>query len=161
MEKAEPNIMRRKPRDAKAGIFSDGMGVDIAYQGVLVTILTIASYFIGHFMETGNWEITNSAHGMTMAFLTMSMAEIFHSFNMRSQRGSIFRLGSQNKLLWFAGIGSLLATTLVCEVPFLANAFGFASVDVVEYLIAIALGLIVIPVVEIVKLIQRASHKNK
>ena len=89
-EKAEPNIMRRKPRDAKAGIFSDGMGVDIAYQGVLVTILTIASYFIGHFMETGNWEITNSAHGMTMAFLTMSMAEIFHSFNMRSQRGSIF-----------------------------------------------------------------------
>ena len=160
-EKAEPNIMRRKPRDAKAGIFSDGMGVDIAYQGVLVTILTIASYFIGHFMETGNWEITNSAHGMTMAFLTMSMAEIFHSFNMRSQRGSIFRLGSQNKLLWFAGIGSLLATTLVCEVPFLANAFGFASVDVVEYLIAIALGLIVIPVVEIVKLIQRAIHKNK
>ena len=160
-EKAEPNIMRRKPRDAKAGIFSDGMGVDIAYQGVLVTILTIASYFIGHFMETGNWEITNSAHGMTMAFLTMSMAEIFHSFNMRSQRGSIFRLGSQNKLLWFAGIGSLLATTLVCEVPFLANAFGFASVDAVEYLIAIALGLVVIPVVEIVKLIQRAIHKNK
>ena len=160
-EKAEPNIMRRKPRDAKAGIFSDGMGVDIAYQGVLVTILTIASYFIGHFMETGNWEITNSPHGMTMAFLTMSMAEIFHSFNMRSQRGSIFRLGSQNKFLWFAGIGSLLATTLVCEVPFLANAFGFASVDVVEYLIAIALGLIVIPVVEIVKLIQRAIHKNK
>ncbi|MBQ5634541.1 MAG: cation-translocating P-type ATPase, partial [Clostridia bacterium] len=146
-EKAEPNIMRRKPRDAKAGIFSDGMGVDIAYQGVLVTILTIASYFIGHFMETGNWEIANSAHGMTMAFLTMSMAEIFHSFNMRSQRGSIFRLGSQNKLLWFAGIGSLLATTLVCEVPFLANAFGFASVDAVEYLIAIALGLVVIPVV--------------
>ena len=160
-EKAEPNIMRRKPRDAKAGIFSDGMGVDIAYQGVLVTILTIASYFIGHFMETGNWEITNSAHGMTMAFLTMSMAEIFHSFNMRSQRGSIFRLGSQNKFLWFAGIGSLLATTLVCEVPFLANAFGFASVDLVEYLIAIALGLVVIPVVEIVKLIQRAIHKNK
>ncbi len=160
-EKAEPNIMRRKPRDAKAGIFSDGMGVDIAYQGVLVTVLTIASYFIGHFVETGNWEITNSTHGMTMAFLTMSMAEIFHSFNMRSQRGSIFRLGSQNKLLWLAGIGSLLATTLVCEVPFLANAFGFASVGIVEYIIAIALGLIVIPVVEIVKLIQRAIHKNK
>ena len=160
-EKAEPNIMRRKPRDAKAGIFSDGMGVDIAYQGVLVTILTIASYFIGHFVETGNWEITNSTHGMTMAFLTMSMAEIFHSFNMRSQRGSIFKLGSQNKFLWFAGIGSLLATTLVCEVSFLANAFGFASVGVVEYLIAIALGLTVIPVVEIVKLIQRAKNKNK
>ena len=155
MEKAEPNIMRRKPRDAKSGIFSGGMGVDIAYQGILVTILTITSYFIGHFMETGNWEITNSAHGMTMAFLTMSMAEIFHSFNMRSQRGSIFTLGTHNKTLWFASIGSLIATTLVCEVPLLANAFGFASVDIGEYLIAIALGLVVIPVVETVKSIQR------
>ena len=159
-ERAEPNIMRRKPRAAKAGIFSGGMGVDIAYQGVLVTILTIASYFIGHFVETGNWEITNSAHGMTMAFLTMSMAEIFHSFNMRSQRGSIFTLRSQNKVLLFAGLGSLLATTLVCEVSFLANAFGFASVGFGEYLIAIALGVIVIPIVELVKLLQRKFSKN-
>ena len=160
-EKAEPNIMKRKPREAKAGIFSGGMGVDIAYQGVLVTVLTLASYFIGHFMETGDWTISNSAHGMTMAFLTMSMAEIFHSFNMRSQRGSIFKLGSQNKLLWLASIGSLVATTLVCEVPFLANAFGFASVGIDEYLVAIGLGFVVIPVVEIVKLIQRHTGKNR
>ncbi len=161
MEKVEPDIMERKPRSAKAGIFAGGMSVDIAYQGVLVTILTLASYFIGHFLETGNWEMTNSAHGMTMAFLTMSMAEIFHSFNMRSQRGSIFRLGSHNKTLIFAAIGSLVATTLVCEIPFLANAFGFESVDLVEYAIAIALGVLVIPVVEIVKLIQRKVSKNK
>lgn len=161
MEKAEPNIMKRKPRDAKAGIFSDGMALDIAYQGVLVTVLTIVSYFIGHFMETGNWEITNSAHGMTMAFLTMSMAEVFHSFNMRSQRGSIFTLGSQNKMLWLAGVGSLVATTLVCEIPLLANAFGFASVGVSEYLTAIALGLVVVPIVEIVKLIQRKVSKKR
>ena len=94
-----------------------------------------------------------------MAFLTMSMAEIFHSFNMRSQRGSIFKLGSQNKTLWIAGVGSLIATTLVCEIPFLANAFGFASVGISEYLIAIALGFVVIPVVELVKLIQRKTAK--
>ena len=86
MEKAEPNIMRRKPRDAKAGIFADGMGFDVAYQGVLVTVLVLVSYFIGHFVETGTWAITDSAHGTTMAFLTISFAEIFHSFNMRSQR---------------------------------------------------------------------------
>ena len=159
-EKAEPNIMKRKPREENAGIFSGGMGIDIAYQGVLVTVLTLTSYFIGHYMETGDWTITNSAHGMTMAFLTMSMAEIFHSFNMRSQRGSIFKLGSQNKLLWLASIGSLVATTLVCEVPFLADAFGFASVGLSEYLVAIGLGFVVIPVVEIVKLIQRHVGKK-
>ena len=67
----------------------------------------------------------------------------------------------QNKVLWLAALGSFVASVAVCSVPFLANAFGFASVDAVEYLIAIALGLIVIPVVEIVKLIQRAVHKNK
>jgi len=159
MEKAEPGIMNRKPREAKSGIFSGGMGVDIAYQGIMVTILTLASYFIGHFVETGNFEITNSSHGMTMAFLTMSMAEIFHSFNMRSQRGSIFKLGSQNKTLWFAAIGSLIATTAVCEIPFLAAAFGFESVGLVEYAIAIGLGVLVIPIVEIVKAIQRKVSK--
>ena len=97
---------------------------------------------------------------MTMAFLTMSMAEIFHSFNMRSQRGSIFRLKSHNKLLIGAVIATLVATTLVCEVPFLANAFGFSTVSAAEYVIAIGLGLLVIPIVEIVKLIQRKGENE-
>ena len=160
MEKAEPRIMQRRPRDAKAGIFADGMGFDVMYQGLLVTILVLASYFIGHFIETGTFAITNSADGTTMAFLTMSMAEIFHSFNMRSQRGSIFKLPTRNKMLLIAGLASLLATTLVCEVPFLAAAFEFTSVDFVEYLVAIALGFLVIPVVELVKLIQRRSARQ-
>ncbi len=159
VEKAEPDIMKRKPRSVKSGIFADGVGVDIAYQGILVTALTLASYFIGHFWETGIWAIETSTHGMTMAFLTMSMAEIFHSFNMRSQRGSIFRLGSQNVALCMAAVGSLVATTFVCETPILANAFGFASVQMNEYLIAIFLGACVIPIVEVVKWIQRKIGK--
>ena len=159
MEKAEPNIMRRKPRDAKSGIFADGMGFDIAYQGILVTALVMTSYFIGHYMESGVWEITNSQDGMTMAFLTMSMAEIFHSFNMRSQRESIFKLGSHNKVLWIASIATVIFTTLVCEIPFLAKAFEFTSVSFVEYVIAIVLGFLVIPVVEVVKFFQRKVGK--
>ena len=159
MEKAEPDIMQRKPRDAKAGIFADGMGFDIGYQGLLVTILVMTSYFIGHYIESGVWEIADSADGMTMAFLTMSMAEIFHSFNMRSQRGSIFKLGSQNKMLIIAGIATVILTTLVCEIPFLANAFEFTSVSFTEYIIAIALGVLVVPIVEIVKFFQRKKEK--
>ncbi len=159
MEKAEADIMRRKPRDAKSGIFSDGLGFDVAYQGILVTALTLASYFIGHFMETGTWAITNSTDGITMAFLTMSMAEIFHSLNMRSQRKSIFKLGSQNKMLLLAAVGSLVATTFVCEVPFLAAAFEFTHVELSEYIVAIMLGALVIPIVELVKFIQRNAGK--
>ena len=159
MEKAEPDIMRRKPRSAREGVFAGGMGFDIGYQGLMVSALVLISFFIGHFMESGNWAITNSADGTTMAFLTMSMAEIFHSFNMRSQRGCIFKLGSQNKVLIGAAIFTLIATTAVCEIPVLATAFGFTHVNLVEYLIAIGLGVLVIPIVEIVKFIQRKASK--
>ena len=160
-EKAEPDIMNRKPRSSKAGIFSDGMGVDVIYQGLLVSILTLVAYVIGFRLEKGFWGIGNCEHGMTMAFLTMSMAEIFHSWNMRSQRKSIFTLKSNNTMLIWALIGSLLATTLVCEVPFIAGAFGFTTIVWTEYLIAIALGIVVIPVVELVKLCQRTFTNKK
>ena len=135
--------------------------LDIAYQGLLVTALVMVSYFIGHFMETGEWTITNSAHGTTMAFVTMSMAEIFHSMNMRSQRGSIFKLGSKNWLLLGAAVVSLLATTAVCEIPLLAGAFGFTSVEPAEYLVALLLSVLVVPIVELVKWIQRRSAKHE
>ena len=159
MEKAEPGIMKRKPRPAKAGIFAGGMGFDIAYQGLMISALTLLSYFIGHFMESGLWEITESADGMTMAFLTMSMAEIFHSFNMRSQRGSLISLKTTNALLNGAAIASLVLTTAVCEIPFLANAFGFTSVELSEYLVAIALAFLTIPLVELVKWVQRKKSR--
>ncbi|MBR6811995.1 MAG: cation-translocating P-type ATPase, partial [Oscillospiraceae bacterium] len=159
MERAENDIMHRKPRSTKDGVFANGMGADVAYQGLMVSALVLLSYFVGHFMETGNFAITNSAHGTTMAFLTLSMSEIFHSFNMRSQRGSLFKMGSHNKALIFAALGTLVATTLVCEVPFLANAFGFTSVNITEYIVAIVIGLLVIPIVEIVKFFQRKIAK--
>ncbi len=159
MEEAEPDIMKRSPRSSKAGIFSGGMGIDVAYQGIMVSVLVLISYFIGHFMESGVWEITDSADGMTMAFLTMSMAEIFHSLNMRSQRGSIFRLKGQNKILLIAAVGTLIVTTAVCEIPFLAKTFGFTEISFVEYIIAIGLGALVIPIVELVKAVQRKLAK--
>ena len=165
MEEAEPDTMNRPPRDSKEGIFAGGLFVDIAYQGILVTALTLISYLIGASFEFGTGFFSQlrtlgaSDHGMTMAFLTMSMCEIFHSFNLRSQRKSIFSLKGQNKVLWAAMIGSFLLTTLLLEVPFLANAFGFVPVGLTEYLTAMVLAILVIPVVEIVKLIQRKLAK--
>jgi len=161
MEKAEDDVMKQPPRDSKAGIFAGGMGADILYQGILVAALVMLSYFIGYRIEMSAWGIGNSAHGTTMAFLTMSMAEIFHSMNMRSQRGSLFGMKNQNKTLWLAALGTFLLTTVVCEVGFLANAFGFTTVGFEEYAIAMLLGVCVIPVVEIVKLFQRISAKKK
>ena len=161
MEEAEEDIMSRPPRDSKEGIFAGGMFFDIAYQGFLVTAITIAAYIIGHSIEVGCFEMPRgvSPEGMTMAFLTMSMCEIFHSFNLRSQRKSVFSLKGQNKILWAAMLGSLVLTTLLLEVPFLAGAFGFEMISWVEYAISIGLAFLVIPVVEIVKFFQRRLGK--
>jgi len=157
MEHSEPDIMKKKPRDPKAGIFSEGLGLDILYQGIMVAALVLISYFVGHSIADPT---LNGDHGITMAFLTMSMAEVFHSLNMRSQRGSLFTLKKQNVVLWLAALGSFVATTLVCEVPFLRDAFELTPVSLKEYGIAIGIGLSVIPIVEIIKLIQRLATKK-
>ena len=169
MEKPEGDIMKRRPRDSKEGIFAGGLGFGVVYQGALVTIITLISYYIGRFVlaEMHHAEAiaagTYSAEmlGSSMAFLTLSMAEIFHSFNMRSLKGSIFTMKKQNAWLWGAALISLALTTLVIEVDFLANAFELAHLDLTEYGIAMALAFCVIPIVEIVKLIQRLISKKK
>ena len=162
MEHGEADAMKKAPRNPKAGIFAGGVGFDVAYQGVFVAILTLASYFIGHYIETKTWAFgVESADGMTMAFLTMSLAEIFQSFNMRSQRGSLFMMNKQNKWLFGAAALALVLTTVVIEVPFLANAFEFVTIGWEEYAIAFSLGLSIIPLVEIVKFFQRIIAKKK
>ena len=117
---------------------------------------------IGHCIEVGAFEMPKgvSPDGMTMAFLTMSMCEIFHSFNLRSQRKSVFALHTHNKALWGAMLGSLVLTTAVLEIPPVASMFGFTPVSVAEYLIALALAVLVIPIVELVKWIQRRRTRK-
>ena len=161
LEKGEPDLMHRKPRPSTDGIFSGGLGVDVAYQGFMVTCVTLAAYFIGHWMESGVWEIAASPDGVTMAFLTMSMAEIFHSFNMRSQRGSVFTLGSHNKVLWGAMLLSLVLTTGVIYLPGISGAFGFTHISAPEYAVAMALAVCVIPIVECVKFFQRKAARRR
>lgn len=168
LEKPERDIMNRKPRNSKDGVFAGGMAFDVFYQGVLVTLLTLAAFFIGEFMETGKWAFMNIAEcndGMTMAFLTMSMCEIFHSFNMRSQRGSVLAMSfgqkSHNKALFAAMVASLVLTTAIIEIDPLANAFGFTPIGLTEYGISIGLAISIIPLVEIVKFFQRLSAKKK
>ena len=155
LERAEPDVMRRPPRDPKESILAGGLGAGVVYQGALVAAITLFAYLLGHYMESGQWAFVNSPDGMTMAFLTMSMAEIFHSFNMRSQRGSVLQLHSHNVMLWGAMALSLLLTTAVIYVPFLSAAFGFEHISAAEYFTALGLAFLVIPVVEIVKFVQR------
>ena len=151
MEQAEPGSMHRPPRPRGQGIFAGGLGVDVLWQGALVTALTLGAYFAGVRLETGLWQVAQSQLGVTMAFLTMSMAELFHSFNLRSRRGSIFAQQGENPYLWAALAGSLALTTGVLFCPPAAAAFGFAALRPAQYGLSLALAAAVIPAVELVK----------
>ncbi|MBQ5325865.1 MAG: cation transporting ATPase C-terminal domain-containing protein, partial [Oscillospiraceae bacterium] len=146
--------------ESNSGIFADGLCFDVIYQGIMVAVLTLIAYFTGHYIESGVWEIANSPDGMTMAFLTMSMAEIFHSYNMRSRRKSLFRMSGHNKYLLGSMVVSLVLTTAVLYIPFLSNAFGFEHISLVEYAVSMLLAVSVIPIVEIVKFFQRKNSKT-
>ena len=164
-EGAEPNIMERQPRDSKDGIFSNGMGLDTIVQGTIISVLTLVAYFIGLATEgvsladvvAGNG---SGLEGMTMAFLTLSMVEMFHSLNMRSRRESVFTLKKQNFWLWGAFVVALLLTFVVIETP-LSEAFDFAELDLVHYAISMGLAALIIPIVELEKAIMRRVDKAK
>ncbi len=160
MERGEADVMKRKPRDTKEGIFAGGLGFDVIYQGCFVTIITLLSYFVGHYMESGRWEIASSNDGMTMAFLTMSLAEVIHSYNLRSREKSIFQMNYQNSYLLGAILLSFVLTTAVIYVPFLRDAFGFTEIRIEEYGVAVLFAITMIPVVEIVKAIKRIRNRK-
>ena len=161
MEQAEKDSMSRPPRKSTDGIFAGGVGGDIAYQGIVIAALTVISYIIGYWMSGGSGLPQGmSGDGMTMAFLTLNMCEILHSFNMRSLRGSIFRIEGQNKVLWLSLLFSALIMVTVVEVRPVAEAFRFTPVSAREYLTALVIAVLVIPVVELVKAAERRRHNS-
>ena len=159
MEEAEADTMTQAPRKKSDGIFSGGLGVDVVVQGFVIAVLTVVSYLVGHYLESGTWQIETSADGMTMAFLTLSLMEVFHSFNMRSRTASIFSLKKQNKTLWLTLAMSLVLTILILYVPVLRNLFSFSAIDIKEFLIAVGIAVLIIPIVEISKIIKRAKKR--
>ncbi len=167
MEKPEGDIMKRKPRSANEGIFSGGLGTAVVYQGIILTAITLASYYIGHdvlyadhLAKFGTLPYNAGELGTSMAFMSLAFAEIFHSFNLRSLHGSIFKMKKQNFWLWGAAIVSFVLITLVVEVPFLANAFDLARLDATEYGTALGLAFLIIPIEEIIKIFLRKKDRK-
>ena len=169
VEEAEADLMKRAPRDEKEGIFAGGVGINVVIQGVIIGLLTLSSFLLGHYMEGGDMSLAGLAsiddtHGMTMAFLTLSMTEMFHAFNARSINHSIFSksmIKKQNKLMWGAMAFSLIATIIVIYVPGINTAFEFAAIDWKEFLVAVALGATIVPFVELSKVITNAINRAK
>ncbi len=169
MEKAEGNLMKRQPRDSKEGIFAGGAGVDIIVQGAIMAALILASYFIGGMLEHQlhpelagkDLEEAKAAAGTSMAFLTINFVEIFRAFASRSTTHSIFVMKTQNYWLWGAFLLTALLTCGVIYIPFMADLFGISPIAPVEFATAFGLAFLIIPIVEIYKLIKRLVMKSK
>ena len=155
VEKAESDIMKRKPRASNESIFSNGAGFDTIWQGIIMAILVILSFFIGQHIELGYFGIFESADGMSMAFLTMNFIEMFHAVCMRSQRGSIFKLKYMNWWMLGAFILTTIITVSVIYIPFFVKLFGFTSISFKEFLIAFVLAFSIVPIIEGIKYFRR------
>lgn len=153
MEKAETDLMKRKPRPSNESIFSNGAGVDMVLQGIYMAALIIASYFIGCKLE-------GQGNGMTMAFLTTNLVEIFHAMSMRTQRGSLLKLNSFNWWLLGALGVAVVLNCLVIYVPFLSEIFEFTAINAQEFAISFGLAFSVIPVLEVIKFLLRTFDKK-
>lgn len=154
MEKAEEGVMKRKPRPSNESVFSNGAGLDIVLQGIYMATIILTSFFIGYKMD-------GHLNGMTMAFLTINLAELFHAISMRTQRGSLMKLKTFNWWLFGALTLTFLLNIALIYVPAFEVLFDFAPINFTEFIIALALAFSVLPVLEVYKFIMRTIDKKK
>ena len=169
MEKAEGDVMKRKPRASTDGIFSNGAGYDMVWQGVYLAFIEIAAYLIGYHLEfgsmAGTFRGTVCVNAMAMAFLTVNFAEMMCAVNMRSRTGSIFSKGMLKNINWWL-LGAFAVTTLftlaAIYTPGLQQVFDIepGTFQTKELLISAGLALSTVPVFEIGKALRRASLRK-
>ncbi len=167
-EKAEGDLMRRKPRASTDGIFSGGAGLDMVWQGIYLALIELASYLIGYHLEFGSLagltRGTLCVNAMAMAFLTVNFAEMMCAMNMRSRQGSIFSKGMLKNMNWWL-VGAFAVTTLLTlaavYLPGLQQVFGIepGTFQLNELLISAGLALSTFPVFELGKFIHRKLKK--
>jgi len=160
VEATEHDVMKLPPRKAKSSLFAGNMGKDILIQGIMQTALVMLSYCLGNYVLSEGVE--NHAVAETMAFVSLCIIQLFHAYNLRSQRNSLFA-GNPfgNKYINGSFIIGVVLTLIVVLIPGLNTVFGTAQLKWDDWLIAIGVAVMIIPCVEIQKLIERAIEKNK
>lgn len=154
----EKGIMKEKPHKKNEGIFAGNMGVSIIAEGCLIGALSLLGYTIGRVFFDVN--MADPIIGRTMAFAVLSFSQLAHSFNMRSD-SSIFKIGftSNKKLIWACAICAFLMISVISFGP-LTVIFKTSVLNIVQWLIVIALSLFPILAVEAEKkLFNSFNHK--
>ena len=148
LEKPEADIMDKKPRDSKKGIFADGLWQRIITEGTMLGILTLVAFSVGNYLY--DIEV-----GRTMAFVSLGLLELVHSFNIKSEE-SIFKVGLfENKYLLGAFILGALLQIVVVVIPSVAEVFKLVPLTQVQWMYTFGISILPLVIMEI----QKAFNK--
>ena len=152
MEKASNDEMDKMPRPKTEGFFANKLGYEIALEGILIGVLTLVAYLIGSKQD--------HIVGQTMAFFTLSSLQLFHSYNIKSEK-SIFKQNVfNNKSLNFAFIIGFILQLVIYTPGLNTNVFGLVALQLKDLLICLGLSFMIVIVMEIAKALGYKKHNN-
>ena len=150
LEPPEKDIMHRKPVNSRKSIFSDGLWNKIIVEGIMIGMLTLVAFSIGN-------KYYSVEVGRTMAFVSIGILELVHSFNIKSEQ-SLFKVGIlENKFLIGSFILGVFVQTIVVIVPELANIFKLVPLNQVQWIITLIISILPIPIMEVQKKVNEVK----
>ena len=137
MDTPEEDVMKRKPRNPREGIFARGIGYKIISRGIMIGIISLIAFMIAY----GN-NPDNLIYAQTMTFTTLVMAQLIHVFDCRSEKSIFARNPLENKYLLFAVFSSILLLLIVIYWPPLQPVFHTTALDLLDWLLVLVLSFI-------------------
>ena len=153
MEKAADDVMEDSPREKNEGFFANGLSLHIALEGICIGLLTLTSYLIGDLV------FKDVRIGQTMAFLTLSSLQLFHSYNVKTDKSIFNKNTFNNKMLNIAFIVGMSLQFVVIYTPGVNTIFKLSPLSIVPLLVSLGLAFSIVVVMEIYKLITRKGRK--
>ena len=160
VEPAEGDVMQHQPRGNQGSFLAHGVGFNIIYQGILEGLLTLGVYALGILYPVHQGSALIHADALTMAYITLGLIQLLHACNCKSLQGTIFKTGEfRNRYFNWAILSSTLLLAGTIFIPTLNPIFHTTELDLAQWGIVIAAGLLMVLIVEIVKAVQR-HQKN-
>lgn len=158
MEEVESDVMNYPPRKNKSSLFAGKTGKDIFIQGAMQTLLVMSVFCIGEYAMGAGHELT----ALTMAFVSLCFIQLIHAYNLRSQRNSLFaRNMFNNKLLNISFLIGAVLVVAVVLIPQVIEVFGGTTLTLGEWGVSLGMSLLIVPLVELQKAIERAVDRKK
>ncbi|MGM9537485.1 MAG: calcium-translocating P-type ATPase, PMCA-type [Candidatus Onthomonas sp.] len=160
VEPVEPGVMEQPPRSGSEPLFTPSFGLQLLWQGAMVGGLTLTAYFLGEYILSDPGEAYAAAN--TMSFATLTLCQLFHAFDVRSERTSLFRIGVfSNPAMNRAFLLGLILQLSVLLLPPLQRVFSVVPLSALEWAAVLVLSVLPVPICEGVKWWKRRGKQEQ